>query len=253
MLDNLDYIIAENVKKTYETYEPILSNLSLSIKKGEFVCLFGPNGCGKTTFLSLISGIDTNYEGQIRINGRPPQQAKVGIVPQHYDDTLLPWRTVLGNIALPLELEGRKRHEREEQVRKFIQKAQISLPLNLYPHQISGGQQQLTAILQALIQQPEFLILDEPFSALDFRHVNDVQNTLVQLWKLTETTIIFTTHDLLTAICFADRVFMLSPRPAHLILEFNIPLQRPRLRRDPKLLKLFDDAHHKYLNMGLEN
>ncbi len=248
-----DYIVVKNVKKTYGTDEPILMDLSMSIKKGEFICLFGPNGCGKTTFLRLISGIDTNYEGEICINGHSPQQAKVGIVPQHCEDTLLPWRTVLDNLALAFELDGMKRKEREEQVRDFVQQAEISLPLGLYPHQISGGQQQLTAIVQALIQKPEFLILDEPFSALDLRHISDVQNSLFRLWKLTSTTIIFTTHDLLTAIHFADRIFMFSPQPARVILQFDIPLSRPRLHRDPSLLKLYDDIHHKYLILGLSS
>ena len=250
MLDTPDYIIVKNVRKAYGTDEPILMDFSLSIKKGEFICLFGPNGCGKTTFLALISGIDSNYEGEIRINGHDPQQGKVGIVPQRCEDTLMPWRTVLDNIAFALELDGMKRHEREQRVRDFLQEVRVSLPLGLYPHQISGGQKQLTAILQALLRQPEFLILDEPFSALDFRHTSDVQDTLVRLWQLTSTTIIFTTHDLLSAIHFADRVFMLSPRPAQVILQFNISLPRPRLRRDPKLLELYDDIHHKYLNVG---
>jgi NitT/TauT family transport system ATP-binding protein len=252
MLDNPDYIVAKNITKAYKTYDPILLDLSLSIKKGKFICLFGPNGCGKTTFLTLLSGIDTNYEGEIYINGHPPQQAKVGIVPQHCEDTLLPWRKVIDNIALGLELDGMNRHEREERVRDFIQRTRISLPLGFYPHQISGGQQQLTAILQALIQQPEFLILDEPFSALDFRHANDIQNRLNQLWELTTTTVIFTTHDLFSGIHFADQVFILSPRPAHVILQFEVSLPRPRLRRDPNLLELYDDVHHKYLSLSVD-
>ena len=252
MLEHPDYIIAKNVTKEYRKQEPVLLDLTLSIKKGNFICFFGPNGCGKTTFLSLLSGIDTDYEGEIHVDGHTPQQVKIGIVPQHYEDTLLPWRKVLDNIALGLELDGMKRHEREERVRDFLKKTRISLPLGLYPYQISGGQQQLTAILQALIQQPEFLILDEPFSALDFRHANDIQTRLIQLWELTTVTTIFTTHDLFSGIRFADQVFMLSPRPAHVILQFDVSLPRPRSRHDPKLLELYDDVHHKYVGLSEE-
>jgi NitT/TauT family transport system ATP-binding protein len=253
MEDSSRFIVVENVWKAFGNNGPVLQNISMSIEKGKFVCLFGANGCGKTTFLSLLAGTDTDYEGRISICGRPPRQARVGIVPQHCEDALLPWRTLRDNIALGIELGGLKRHEREQRVRDFVSKANISLPLGLYPYQVSGGQQQLTVILQALIQQPDFLVLDEPFSALDPEHMNVVQNTLVQLWMLAHTTIIFTTHDLLNAIHFADQVVMFGAKPANVIMQFDIPLPRPRSRRDPKILELIDQAHHTYLSQGLDN
>jgi ABC-type nitrate/sulfonate/bicarbonate transport system ATPase subunit len=253
MSNNIDYIIVQNVTKSYNASVLILKDVTFSVRKGEIVCLFGPNGCGKTTMLSLLAGLDLDFEGEIIINGRAPQQANVGIIPQHCVDTLLPWRTVLENIALPLEIDGMKLAVREQHVINILQQAKLVLPLYLYPHQISGGYQQLTAILQALQLQPEFLILDEPFSSLDMGHVNDVQDSLLRLWELTNTTIIFTTHDLLTAIKFADRILIFNSLPARIISEFDITLKRPRLDRDPKLIELYDRIHHHYINVGLEN
>jgi len=251
MVNFVDFITVNNVTKTFKGFtDPVLLDLSLSIHQGEIICLFGPNGCGKSTFLSLLSGIDVEYNGQIFIDGKTPQLTKTGIVPQYCNDTLLSWRTVLENIAFPLEINGINRSTREEQVRDFLKKANISLPLYLYPSQISGGQQQITAILQALIQRPEFIILDEPFSSLDTKHVKDIQHAIITLWKLTNTTIIFTTHDLLNALFFSDRIIMLSPRPAKVLLESEISLPRPRSYQDPKLLDLFDDIQHKYIELG---
>lgn len=253
MSTNQDYIVVKRVKKVFGSSAPTLEEISFSVPRGEFICLFGPNGCGKTTMLSLLAGVDSDYQGEILINGPTPLQAKVGIVPQDSDDTLLPWRTIIENIALPLEFQKVKLEERERQVRNFMKQADITLPLGLYPHQISGGQKQLTAILQALLAQPEFLVLDEPFSALDYHHLSEVQNSLSRLGKLVSATIIFTTHDLLTAIHFADRILIMTPQPSRIFREYPISLPRPRIYRDPKLLAIYDEINHEYLLSGLEN
>ena len=249
MLSSSGYIIVDGVQKAFDDSEPVISSISMTISRGEFVSFFGPNGCGKTTFLGILAGIDKDYQGTIRIDGKLPEQAKVGIVPQNSNDALLPWRRVLDNIALPLEPHRLSRRERVKTVHEFIEGVGIELPLNMYPYQLSGGQKQVVVIVRALIGKPDLLVLDEPFISLDFRHMSLVQEALLRLWQFTKTTTFLVTHDLLSAVYLADRVFLLSPRPMRVISSREIDLPRPRFRQDPKLISLLGQLQRTFLTM----
>jgi NitT/TauT family transport system ATP-binding protein len=235
-----DYIAIDGVQKAYGA-ELVISHISLTISKGMFVSLWGPNGCGKTTLLKLLTGIDCEYQGIIRIGGKLPEQISVGIVPQNSEDALLPWRNVLENIALPLEACGFNRDERAKAVPEFIKEVGVGLPLEKYPYQLSGGQKQVVAVVRALIGGPDLLVLDEPFASLDFRHMIAVQDALRRLWQFTKTTTVLVTHDLLGAIHLANRVFVLSPRPMRVITVKDINLSHPISRQDSKLISLMNE------------
>ena len=142
-----------------------------------------------------------------------PEEARVGIVPQDSDIALLPWRTVMDNIALPLELDGASRHETRRAVQAFLEGAGISLPLNRYSYKLSGGQKRLAVILQALIGKPDILVLDEPFASLDYEHARLIEESLLRLWEFTATTTFVVTHDLPNAAYLSDRVVLVSPGP----------------------------------------
>ena len=249
MLSSSGYIVVDGVRKAFDHSEPVISSISMTISRGEFVSLFGPNGCGKTTFLKILVGMDKEYQGTIGIAGKLPEHANVGIVPQNSNDALLPWRTVLENIALPLELHRLSHRERERAIREFIAEVGIELPLSMYPYRLSGGQKQLVAIIRALIGKPDLLVLDEPFISLDFGHTILVQEALFRLWQFTKTTTFLVTHDLLSAVHLADRVFLLSPRPMRVISSREVDLPRPRSRRDPKLIPLLNELQRTYLSM----
>jgi len=249
MLSSSDYIVVDNVQKAFDHSEPVISGISMTILRGEFISLFGPNGCGKTTFLKILVGMDNDYRGTVRIDGKSPEQANVGIVPQNSNDALLPWRTVLDNIALPLELHGFSRRGRVKAVHEFVEGVGIDLPLNMYPYQLSGGQKQVVVIARALIGKPDLLVLDEPFVSLDFKHTILVQEVLLRLWQFTKTTMLLVTHDLLSAVYLADRVFLLSPRPMRIISSGKIDLPRPRSRQDPKLISLLNKLQRAFLTM----
>jgi NitT/TauT family transport system ATP-binding protein len=249
MLSLSDYIVIDGVQKAFDHSEPVISDISMTVSRGEFVSLFGPNGCGKTTFLKILVGMDNEFQGTVRIDGKLPEQASVGIVPQNSNDALLPWRRVLENIVLPLELGRLSRRERTKAVHEFIEGVGIELPLNMYPYQLSGGQKQVVVLIRALISKPELLVLDEPFISLDFRHMILAQEALLRLWQFTKTTTFLVTHDLLSAVYLSDRVFLLSPRPMRVVSSREIDLPRPRFRQDPKLVSLLGQLQRSFLTM----
>lgn len=245
-----EFISVDNVSKTYIVSEPVIANISMVASKGELICLYGPNGCGKTTFLKILIGIDKSFDGIVRINDKSPEHAHVGLVPQDIDVAFLPWRNVLDNIGLPLELGKSRRSEIRETVRDFVETAGINLPLSMFPYRLSGGQKKLAIILQALISQPELLILDEPFASLDYENTLLVEKAILKLWQITATTTIFVTHDLLTAVCLSDRVILLSPRPMKVIFSQEISLPHPRSRHDPILISILNKLQKIYLTGG---
>lgn len=228
------YIVAEHLTKTYtgrggaRDHVNVISDLSLAIPEGQFAVLFGPNGSGKTTLLNLLAGVTTPDTGTLLIGGAPPAHVKCGYVFQNYAASLLPWRTARDNIALPLELNGTLPLDRAREVDEFLHEFNILLPLDRYPYQLSGGQQQLMAIARALIGRPRVLLLDEPFNQLDFHWRQRLHDHLLDLWRRTGVTTVMVSHDLEEALSLGDRVLFLSRSAGGILADLTTdnPLER---------------------------
>lgn len=242
-----EYLEIKNVSKTFsypakgKSRLEVLNNFSLSVGKGEFLTFFGPNACGKTTLLNIVSGLISSDNGSVLIDGRLPSQAKIGFVFQNYQNSLLPWRTNIDNVALSLEIEGVSKKQRLENARNFLRKFKIDIPEDSYPYQLSGGQQQLLCIARALISDPDVLLMDEPFNQLDFQTRIGMNEKIQDIWMKTGKTIIFVSHDLDEAVLLADRVVLLTERPARIakILENKLPRPRKtKVLQDEEFFKL---------------
>ena len=210
-----------------------LQDISFQVRRGEFVCVVGPSGSGKSTLLRLIAGLLHPSAGVIALDGEPITRPnpRVGIVFQ--TSNLMPWRTVLDNVALPLELRGESRARRYEIAREYIALVALDGFEGHYPHQLSGGMQQRAAIARTLVQNPELLLLDEPFGALDALTREYLNQELLRIWRLKEMTVVMVTHAISEAVWLADRVLVLSQRPG--VLKADIPITLPRPRTEALL------------------
>jgi NitT/TauT family transport system ATP-binding protein len=210
---------------------PVLKDFALEVNKSDFISIFGPNGCGKSTLLSLIAGIDVPTSGSLKLNFGKDGKDKISVVFQDYNSSLMPWKTCLKNIYFPFEKNDQfSQQEKEEKAKDVLLMLGINerLPLNSYPYQMSGGEKQLTCIARALITEPEILLFDEPFASLDFQTRIEMISIVEQIWLKTKKTIIFISHDIEEAIRLADRLLLLTPRPATISKEYLIPFDRPR-------------------------
>ncbi|MBV6506575.1 MAG: Aliphatic sulfonates import ATP-binding protein SsuB [Syntrophorhabdaceae bacterium] len=210
----------------------VLNKISLTIVEGEFVTFFGPNGCGKTTLLKVLAGVEPYDSGMVSIDSKSPQEAKTGLIFQNYSDSLMPWLSCRDNILFPYSLKKRKHEitEAKERLANLLSELKIELPLKNYPYQISGGQQQLIAILRTLIYRPDVILMDEPFSSLDYRTRSFMQRILLDIWHREKPTIAFISHDIEEAIFLADRLVLLGSLPTTIREVKAIPFERPRNR-----------------------
>lgn len=227
----------KNLRKSYSLPDQkksvnVLNDINLSIAKGELVTFFGPNGCGKTTLIKVISGIEPYDSGTILIDSKDPREAKIGLVFQNYSDSLMPWLNCWDNILFPYRLKKRKHQatEAQERLSNLLSELKIKLPFKNYPYQLSGGQQQLVAILRTLIYQPDVILMDEPFSSLDYQTRSFMQSILLDIWHREKPTILFVSHDIEEAIFLADRLVLLSSIPATVREVKKISFERPRNR-----------------------
>jgi NitT/TauT family transport system ATP-binding protein len=221
-----------------------LRSINLDIRTGEFLSVVGPSGCGKSTLLNIICGILPASEGQVWLKGQKVQgiiQKGLGYVFQ--SDGLLPWKSVFDNIALALRLQKRPADEVKQRVMDWVQRVGLAGFHNHYPHQLSGGMRKRVAIAQALVHDPDVLLMDEPFSALDVQTRNMMENELLGLWEGLGKTVLFITHDLEEAIALSDRVVVLTTRPATVKASYAIDLPRPRdiseVRLNPHFHELY--------------
>jgi len=227
------YIHIKNLYKSYagSTGEnnQVLENLNIEVKKGEFVSVFGPNACGKTTLLNIIAGLIDFDKGSVTIDGKEPSKSRVGFVFQDYSDSLFPWFKNIDNIAFSLDYSFGSKKQKHERIRNYVKEMGLEeLPLDKYPYQCSGGQQQLVALIRELIYAPDVLLLDEPFASLDYDRRISQQEYLLTTWERTQSTIIFVSHELDEAVLLADRLILLSQRPAKVADIYDINLPRPR-------------------------
>lgn len=207
-----------------------LTNVTMNIYKGEFISLLGPSGCGKTTLLRIIADLLTPSVGEITVGGETPREArlkrKYGIVFQ--GAVLYEWRTVKKNVMLPLEIMHLPKKDCEERAEKMLELVGLKDFAKHYPRQLSGGMQQRVGIARALAIQPEILLMDEPFSALDEFTRERLHEDLLRIWRKTNKTIVFVTHNIQESVFLSDRVCVLSPHPGRLSALIDIDLPRPR-------------------------
>ncbi|WP_309493353.1 ABC transporter ATP-binding protein [Candidatus Hecatella orcuttiae] len=249
-----ELIEVKNLTKVYQSPRGdvlALEDVSFSVKKGEFICIVGRSGCGKSTLLNVISGLIPETSGEIRIAGKllKGPQPNIGIVFQF--PVLFPWRTVIKNIMLPLEVLklGKKYYEKIPELVKLVGLSGFE---NKYPHELSGGMQQRVSICMALIHDPLLLLMDEPFGALDALTRYEMNFELLRIWHETKKTILFITHNVEEAVFLADRVLVMTPRPGKIAKEIVIDLPRPRRlehREEKKFSEYILDIH-KLLGLG---
>jgi len=205
-------------------------NVSFSVAQSDRFVLLGPSGCGKSTLLKAIGGYMTPTAGRIEVKGQPVKKpgADRMMVFQEFDQ-LLPWKTVLENVMFPLTTARRlPRSEAEAIARDYIDKVKLTRAVDTYPHMLSGGMKQRVAIARGMAMQPDILLMDEPFAALDALTRDDMQRLLADVWRETRKTVIYVTHNVAEAVYLADRVIVMSPHPGTVKADIRIPLDRPR-------------------------
>jgi NitT/TauT family transport system ATP-binding protein len=221
-----------------------LHDVSIQVGAGEFVSIVGASGCGKTTLLRIVDGLVAPTRGAIRVNGQPvsgPGPDR-GFVFQQ--DALFPWRTVIDNVVFGLEVQGRARRETRERANAFLQLVGLTGFEHLFPHELSGGMRQRANLARALTIDPDVLLMDEPFAALDAQTREIMQSELLRIWRSNRKTVLFVTHQIDEAVYLSDRVVVMTSRPGRVkaILEVDIP--RPRdlsIKRTPRFLELVDE------------
>ena len=239
-------IDAKGLHLTFETNDgPVhaLQDVNLEINKGDFVSFIGPSGCGKTTFLRCIAGLETPSSGHISVNGLTPDEARraraYGYVFQAAG--LYPWRTIGGNIRIPLEIMGFSKFEMSERVERVLELVDLTGFDKKFPWQLSGGMQQRASIARALAFDADILLMDEPFGALDEIVRDHLNEQLLQLWARTEKTIGFVTHSIPEAVYLSTKIVVMSPRPGRItdVIDSSLPKQRPLdIRDSPEFISI---------------
>jgi NitT/TauT family transport system ATP-binding protein len=219
----------------------IYDKFDLDLPQGEFISIFGPNGCGKSTLINMISGLMPVDAGQVLFDGQTIQETRLSYVFQNYRDALFPWLRAIDNIHYPLKLMGLSRRERDQRVEQLLADFGVKIDLNSYPYMLSGGQQQTVSILRALVTNPEVLFLDEPFSALDYEMTLFMREQLQRMFMKTKTTTLLVSHDLEEAVQLANHVLLLTRRPTRVADFVEIDLPWPRNTEsviDPRFVAL---------------
>jgi NitT/TauT family transport system ATP-binding protein len=222
-------ICVKNLNKCYRVREgdlPALSAVDIEVAEGEFVSIVGPSGCGKSTLLYILGGFIRADSGAIEVGGKPVTGPGTdrGVVFQEY--ALFPWLTVTQNIRYGLEMTGVARREREETVRRLVRTIGLEGFEHRFPRELSGGMKQRVAIARTLAYDPNILLLDEPFGALDAQTRETMQDELLRLWQATRKTVVMVTHDVNEAVYLSDRVLVMSQRPGRMVAEFSIAIDR---------------------------
>lgn len=222
-------ISIENLTKIYykkESSVTAFKNISLQIKEGEFVCLIGPSGCGKTTLLRILAGLESQSSGTFAIesvSGDRPLQSMV-----FQEKGVIPWLTVEENVAFGLKMRHLPKDFIRKQTDYYLQKVGLSNFSKLYPNEISGGMKQRISIARAFANDPEILLMDEPFAALDEQNKFILQEELLSIWSETKKTVLFITHSIDEALLLSDRIILMSAHPGEIVQEITVPVPRPR-------------------------
>jgi NitT/TauT family transport system ATP-binding protein len=236
-----------------------IRDVDLVVEPGQFCAVVGPTGCGKSTTLGLVAGLERPSDGTVRVDGRPVEGIPDGISFVFQSDALLPWKSVLANVALGPMFRGVRKKQAQEHAREWLRRVGLAGFEDRHPHQLSGGMRKRVALAAALINEPSILLMDEPFGALDVQTKAIMSNELLALWEQTRPSVLFITHDLEEAIALSDRVVVMTAGPGRIKGVYDIDLPRPRgavqeIRFEPRFLELHqqiwdslrDEVEHAY-------
>jgi NitT/TauT family transport system ATP-binding protein len=237
-----------NVTKKFATADggtyTALKDLSLVVEEGQFCAVVGPTGCGKSTTLTLVSGLERPSQGEAYVHGQEVKGIETGTGFVFQQDAVFPWRSVLDNVAAGPVYRGKDRGEATSLARDWLRRVGLTGFEDRFPHQLSGGMRKRVALAQTLINEPRILLMDEPFSALDVQTRAIMSTELLHLWDQTKPAVVFVTHDLEEAIALADKVVVLTAGPGTVKAEFEIDLPRPRvvqeIRFEPRFIELYE-------------
>ncbi|ENH97877.1 sulfonate/nitrate/taurine ABC transporter ATP-binding protein [Gracilibacillus halophilus YIM-C55.5] len=225
-------------------YVDVLENISIDIKKGEFVCLLGPSGCGKTTLLRILAGLEKPSLGDISIQHENKQNPLQSMVFQ--ESGVIPWMTVEENVSFGLKMRHMPTDYIHEQTNHYLEKVGLRRFRKLYPKELSGGMKQRVSIARAFANNPEILLMDEPFAALDEQNKFILQEELLSIWQETEKTVLFITHSIDEALLLSDRILLMSAQPGKIIEDLPIQMQRPR---SIEQVRASEDMTNTFLNI----
>ena len=225
-------LAAERISHVYHSRQGelvALEGVELAVEKGEFVAIVGPSGCGKSTLLRILGGLLAPTEGRVHLDSRPLSSPRRQVSYVFQKMSLMPWRTVLGNVVLPLQVAGVPRAHADRRARDLIDLVGLTGFESTYPRQLSGGMVQRVAIARALVSDPEVLLLDEPFGSLDALSREQMNLDLLRIWQARQVTAVMVTHDLQEAVFLSDRVLVMSARPGRICAQVAVTLPRPRV------------------------
>ncbi|NDJ77027.1 MAG: ABC transporter ATP-binding protein [Chloroflexi bacterium] len=250
MTDAAAFLAVDNVSHTYAGPAgdvQALANVTFRVVRESFVCLVGPSGCGKSTLLRALAGLLPPSQGQVSLDTQPVTrpQRRIGIIFQKAN--LMPWRTVYHNLQLPLQISGVPARERQQRTEAMLTLTGLDGFAQAYPAELSGGMAQRVALGRALIHDPEVLLMDEPFGALDALTREQMSAELLRIWSRHRKTVFMVTHSISEAVLLADRVLVMSPRPGRIVFDLEIPLARPRnleLLHQPAFVSLTEKLRH---------
>jgi NitT/TauT family transport system ATP-binding protein len=250
--DSAPKIGVAGLQKTFGTGGVLaLDGVELAVREGEFVCIVGPSGCGKTTLLRILAGLETASLGEVVVMRRDVGRPLTSMIFQ--EASIFPWMTVRRNVGYGLEMRGVPRAERTRIADRFLELTGLARFADAYPHQLSGGMKQRVSVARAFANDPEILLMDEPFAALDEQTKIVLQQELLRLWTEARKTVVFITHSIDEALALGDRILVMSGRPGRIIADIPVPFPRPRLvhelKRDAEFGRYW---HHVWTLLGLE-
>lgn len=235
------FIEINNIQKQFlnkdQSPVDVLKDINLTVEKGEFISILGPSGCGKSTLLNIVAGLTKATSGDILVNNKKIEKPGKDRGMVFQQAALFPWLNVIDNVTFPLKKEVSKK-EANEQAKKYLQMVQLGKYVSHYPHELSGGMQQRVAIARALAMDPEILLMDEPFGALDEQTRSRLHTQLETIWTETKKTILFVTHSISESIKLSDRIIVMGTKPGTILQDIKVDIPRPREEHKNKIIEL---------------
>lgn len=251
------YLKIDGIEKSFTRHVngklKVLDNINISVEKGQFVSIVGPSGCGKSTLLYLVAGLEQPDQGEVRVSGKKVTKPGTDRIVVFQEDGLFPRLTVMENIIYGLKLKKKPKKEVEKKAKDVLKMVHLSQYEKAYPHQLSGGMKQRVAIARALVMEPDILLMDEPFAALDEQTRIVLQKELLEIWKKTKVTILFITHNIREAVLLSEKIIVLATRPGKVKETFSVPINdgvmpnRVSLHLEQKILSTLEEEMEKVL------